>query len=140
MSADVLFLIVNRMALVGWVLLAVLPRRSARLIAGAVIPLLLSLAYALLLAQNWGRVEGGFGSLEDVVRLFSDRWMVLIGWIHYLAFDLFLGAWQVRDGQKHGIPHLVLLPCLFATLMFGPVGLVLYFTLRVYRTRSLAVE
>lgn len=140
MSADLLFLIVNRVALAGWILLAVLPRRSARLIAGALIPLLLSLAYALLLAQNWGRIEGGFGSLEDVVRLFSDRWMVLIGWIHYLAFDLFLGAWQVRDGHRQGIPHLWLIPCLFFTLMFGPVGLVLYMSLRAYRTRSLALE
>jgi hypothetical protein len=55
----------------------------------------------------------------------------LAGWIHYLAFDLFVGAWEVRDAQRQGIHHLLVIPCLLATLMAGPAGLALYWLLRV---------
>jgi hypothetical protein len=53
-----------------------------------------------------------------------------VGWAHYLAFDLFVGSWEVRDSQRLKIPHWQVVPCLLFTLMVGPVGLVLYLTLR----------
>jgi hypothetical protein len=74
---------------------------------------------------------GGFGSLQEVTILFSDPNLLLAGWIHYLAFDLFVGAWEVRDAQRQGIHHLLVIPCLLATLMAGPAGLALYWLLRV---------
>jgi len=49
--------------------------------------------------------------------------LLLAGWVHYLAFDLFIGSWEVEDAAANGIPHWLLLPCLFLTLMVGPVGL-----------------
>ncbi len=140
MSPELIFAVANKVAILGWIVLALTPRKTARLLSGVAIPAALGLSYAVLLALHFGSVEGGFGSLEDVVKLFSDRWMVLIGWIHYLAFDLFIGAWQSRDAQKHGISHLLVLPCLFFTLMFGPVGLLLYLALRAVKTHQLALE
>ncbi len=62
--------------------------------------------------------------------LFSNRWVLLAGWIHYLCFDLFIGSWQVRDAAANNISHWLVIPCLFLTFMFGPVGLLLYFALR----------
>ena len=53
-------------------------------------------------------------------------WLLLAGWIHYLAFDLFVGSWEVRDAQERGIPHLAVVPCLLLTFMFGPAGWFLY--------------
>lgn len=129
MSPDLIFQIATKIAVAGWLLLAFLPRKS-RLVSGAIIPLLLSLAYACLLALNITRMQGDFSTLEGVMRLFTDRWMVLIGWIHYLAFDLFIGAWETRDAQERGLSRWLVLPCLFLTLMFGPVGLLLYFLAR----------
>ena len=59
-------------------------------------------------------------------RLFGDEALLLAGWVHYLAFDLFVGSWEVRDAQRLGIPHLLVVPCLVLTFLFGPVGLLLY--------------
>jgi Mn2+/Fe2+ NRAMP family transporter len=58
------------------------------------------------------------------------------GWIHYLVFDLFVGAWQVRDAQRRGITHLAVIPCLVLTLLAGPVGLLLYLALRTGMRRG----
>jgi hypothetical protein len=59
--------------------------------------------------------------------------------VHYLAFDLFVGSWEVRDSRVHGIPHWFVLPCLFLTFMFGPAGWLLYLTVRVVRTHNAAI-
>jgi hypothetical protein len=61
--------------------------------------------------------------------LFTDRWLVLAGWVHYLAFDLFIGSWQVRDARRNHVPFLLVLPCLVLTFLFGPIGLLLYLIL-----------
>ena len=74
--------------------------------------------------------EGGFGTLAEVKALFRVDALLLAGWIHYLAFDLFVGAWIVRDSQTHDLRHLLVIPCLFFTLMAGPFGLLLYLGLR----------
>ena len=74
-----------------------------------------------------------------VAKLFSNRWLLLAGWIHYLAFDLFIGAWEVRDAQDLGISHFIVIPCLLLTFLFGPAGLLLYFVIRVARLRALAI-
>ena len=75
--------------------------------------------------------------MAAVTALFSVPELILAGWIHYLAFDLFVGAWELKDAQKERIHHIVVVPCLLTTLMFGPGGLVLYwFIKRVYRFKG----
>jgi hypothetical protein len=71
--------------------------------------------------------------------LFQNKWLLLAGWIHYLAFDLFIGSWQVRDAAKQGISHWLVIPCLALTFMFGPIGLLLYFLLRGVKVSSLVL-
>ena len=60
-----------------------------------------------LIFSNIQGAEGGFGSLADVATLFQKQELLLAGWIHYLAFDLFIGAWETRDAARNQIPHLV---------------------------------
>ena len=60
---------------------------------------------------------------------------MLAGWVHYLAFDLFVGSWQVRDGQEHHIPHWAIVPALILTFLFGPAGLLLYAIIRMLTAR-----
>ena len=128
----------SSLALLGWGLLVFLPRqRVAHLLAGVAIPLAISVVYLVLIAQHFGRGEGGFGSLADVARLFSNPALLLAGWVHYLAFDLFIGAWEVRDARRHDISHLLVVPCLLLTFMLGPIGLLSYWALRSWRTRGL---
>ena len=71
-------------------------------------------------------------SLEGVMRLFASPWLVLAGWLHYLAFDLFVGAWLTRDASRNGIRHVLVVPCLIATLLAGPIGLGSYLVLRQF--------
>lgn len=134
MTPEQVFQIVNLMAVVGWLLLATLPRRAwvSKGTAAGVIPTL-ALVYVGLIVLHWRGAQGGFGSLEEVARLFSNPWLLVAGWVHYLAFDLFVGSWVVRDARSRGIPHWLVLPCLFFTFMFGPAGWLLYMALRLGR-------
>ena len=132
MTEAVIFQLLNAAAMPGWALLLVAPRWrwTAPLISGCLLPWLMGIAYLVLLVMGLGSMDGGFLTLEQVQALFRSPHAVLVGWAHYLAFDLFVGSWEVRDSQRLGIPHWHVVPCLFFTLMFGPVGLVLYLTLR----------
>ena len=141
MTPDQIFTLANLVAVAGWVLLAVFPGRPwvANAITAVVVPSLLAVTYVVLIALHWGGSEGGFGSLEQVAQLFANPWLLLAGWVHYLAFDLFVGAWEARDARTHGIPHWLVLPCLFLTFMFGPAGWLLYMSVRTVRRRVLTV-
>ena len=75
-------------------------------------------------------------TLSGAMGLLQDRHMMLAAWVHYLIFDLFVGAWQVRDARRRGVPHWLVVPGLFATLMAGPVGLLWYLVVRFVRDRS----
>jgi hypothetical protein len=121
---DILFSCANMTALVGWCLLIFVPRWRgvAQAVASVAVPTLLSVAYAALIGVWWSRTEGGFGSLEEVHALFQTPGALLAGWIHYLAFDLFVGAWIARECRREGVPHLVVIPILILTFLFGPMG------------------
>jgi|SRR5271165_4827824 len=143
MTPEQVFSLANTTALLGWLLLVILgPRRwVAPLVTGAILPLLFAILYASLLVAHWGDTPGGgFGSLAQVSALFSNRWLLLAGWVHYLAFDLFIGSWQVRDARANNIPHWFVIPCLILTFMLGPTGWLLYFLIRVVRVRSLSLD
>ena len=130
------------LVLPGWLLLIFLPRWkwSARVIAGVLIPLLLALIYLYLIVTHFRGSEGNFNSLAEVLKLFQNPYNLLAGWVHYLAFDLFIGSWEVRDSRRLGIHHLLVVPCLVLTFLFGPVGLLLYFALRWFMKRRLIVN
>lgn len=135
LTPDHLFSWVNAAALLGWALLVLAPRwRGTRwLVLGGALPLGLAAAYGLLIGAHYlgahGQ-QGGFASLAQVAALFQDPWALLAGWVHYLCFDLFTGAWEVRDAQRCNLPHWLLVPCLLLTFLFGPLGLLLYFGVR----------
>ncbi len=140
---ETVFSIGNMAILPAWLLLAVLPKwRGTQLIAALLVPLLLSAAYAILLAMSMSGAfpgDGGpvdFQSIEGVRNIFSTDAGVVIGWFHFLAFDLFVGAWEGREARRIGLSHWLLLPCLFLTLMFGPVGFLLFMILRTLHTRG----
>lgn len=142
MSPEQIFSLCGMLVLPGWLLLVFLPRWkwTARLVCPVVIPLVLACVYLWLIVTTFGRTPGGFGSLAEVSLLFQNPRALLAGWIHYLAFDLFIGSWEVRDAQRVGIHPLLVVPCLVLTFLFGPIGLLLYFILRASIRRKLTVE
>lgn len=140
MDPALLFLICNFGVLPFWALLVVAPswEWTERLVHSALIPLLLAAVYALALFSS-ARPEGAsMSSLAGVMALFTVPEAMLAGWVHYLAFDLFVGAWAVRDARRLEIPHVAVAPCLLLTLMLGPIGLAAYCVLRLAMRRELS--
>jgi hypothetical protein len=128
----------NALALMGWIALAASPpgrRWTAAVwrLTGWWLPLLLAAAYIALLAGHWG--PGGFGSLAEVRQLFEQPGLLAAGWLHYLAFDLFVGTWMARDAGERGVAHAFVVPCLLLTFLFGPAGLLAYAALILLRER-----
>jgi hypothetical protein len=142
MSIDLIFSAANILALLGWAGLILLPGQTwvTGAVAGFAIPVLLSVAYAGLIAAFWATAEGGFSSLDDVRLLFQTPGLLLAGWLHYLAFDLFVGAWEVRTARAEGIPHLLIVPALILTFLFGPAGFFLFIAIRAVARRPRALE
>jgi Domain of unknown function (DUF4281) len=138
MKAEQIFSIANLLAMLSWLLIIILPRWrvTAKIVLNAAIPLLLSVAYLVLIILFFGAAEGGFGSLANVMKLFTNEWAVLAGWIHYLAFDLFVGSWEVKDAQANGISHWFVIPCLILTFLLGPIGFLLYNILRLFLAKK----
>lgn len=143
MPPDTLFQIANPIALLGWVALIFAPfaPRIADLMARLIIPILMSVAYSALILAYWSGSTGGYSSLPDVMRLFTDPHIALAGWVHYLAFDLLVGAWATRTARAAGIPHLLVLPHLALIFLFGPAGFLTFYAMHAtFRLRAQANE
>lgn len=138
---ETVFSFATFIAIFGWILLVAVPADPrARLLSGVIIPLALSVIYLVFIFLHFSGAPGGFGSLADVRTLFGKDELLLAGWVHYLAFDLFIGAWESRDSQRLQIPRLVMVPCYVMTFMLGPIGLLFYFAIRTAKTRALDLE
>lgn len=132
MSPNAIFSVANILAMCGWLLLIAVPanRRAVHVVSGVVIPAIFAALYGVLIAIFFFRSDGGFSSLPDVATLFSSPWLLLAGWLHYLAFDLLVGSWEARDARERGINHALVVPCLIVTFLFGPAGWLLYLGVR----------
>lgn len=139
MDWSLVFNMVNLLALVAWAALILLPRWPVLLSALLYLGIgLLCLIYATgliglltgLLAA--GGTSGGadFTTIAGVRAIFSTDAGVVIGWTHYLAFDLFVGLWIARDGDAKRIGRLIQAPILLATFMAGPLGLLIWLIIR----------
>lgn len=142
MDWNQLFTFINVVAVAGWLALGLLPRRGAVLDAvmwGGVA--LLCAAYAAIFVMLFGGladpVRDAAGpappfeySVDGLKAMFASRGAIVVGWTHYLAFDLFVGLWIARDADTRGVGRLVQAPILFATFMAGPIGLLAWLLLR----------
>lgn len=146
MNPHTLYVYFNYGILVPWSLLVFAPRWrwTRRLVHGALVPLVLCAAHASLIVALYATAnvpDGASGAtLASVMRMFDAPWLALVCWIHYLAFDLFVGAWMARDGARHELPHLAVAPCLVVTLFFGPAGFLVYFVVRYVLRRRTSFE
>jgi hypothetical protein len=141
-APDPIFRLCGTLAMLGWFFLVSTPvwpktlrERWPRLLGAIWIPAIIAAIYTALIFTHWAGHPGGFNSLDGVMELFTSRWLVLAGWIHYLAFDLFIGGWELEDSRQRGVPHLAMIPILLLTFFFGPIGLLIYLAIRsiVYR-------
>ena len=134
MSDAQLFGLANAVPLLGWLALAFAPLARTRLVAGArLVAALLAAAYTVLVGTALLRAGGpspDLTTLDGLARAFSNPHVMLLGWVHYLALDLWTGAWEAEEAGRRGLPHGLVLPCLALTFLAGPAGLLLFLVLR----------
>jgi hypothetical protein len=139
MNATSIFSFGNSFVLLGWILLIFLPtwKYTQTIILNGMI-VLFALIYAFLLLKDIGSFSvDSFSTLANVKALFQNDNAVAMGWIHYLAFDLFVGAYIVKKSQQLQISRwLYTLPLPF-TFMFGPVGYLLFFLIKTFKTKTI---
>ena len=126
------FALANLIVVPAWLLLVIAPGwKWTRMLAAYITPAILAVAWAVLMLGQFAPHGGGFGSLNQLQELTQNRYILVAVWLHNLILDVFLGAWEVRDAQRLGVPHLYVIPCLIVTFLAGPVGLLAYFGVRI---------
>lgn len=140
MTPELLFKFANLFAVAGWIgLIAGIATSRPWLrdrLAGLYWPMMIAVGYALAIMAGWSDGEGGFESLSAVRQLFSNDWLLLAGWMHYLAFDLLVGAWIAAETERAGLSRLVLIPVLPLAFLFGPLGFLLFHLIRFSHRRG----
>ena len=131
-----------------WLMLIIIPNSkfTTFFINSVILPLILSTAYiyviyqAILLEEPILDIFKIYFSLENLYTLFATESFLLIFWLHFLAVNLFLGSWISRDGVKYNMTRsLVFLP-LILVYFTGPLGLVLYWVIRVFYAKKLGLH
>ncbi|MEM6584262.1 MAG: ABA4-like family protein [Pseudomonadota bacterium] len=143
MDWGVVFSGANLVALIAWALLILAPRWPALLsgILYLVIGGLCALYASLLISVLTGFIPAGdggadFSTIEGVRSIFGSDIGVVIGWTHYLAFDLFVGVWIARDADAKFFARWIQAPILLATFIAGPLGLLIWLIVREPRARA----
>ncbi|MDP6907933.1 MAG: ABA4-like family protein, partial [Flavobacteriales bacterium] len=127
----------NLSVIPAWFLLVVFPRKriTELVVHSYLYPFILGILYITLLVLSFGG-EGGMDSLENLKLSFAREEVLVLGWVHYLVFDLFIAAWISRDSRKNHIAHLKIIPSLVLTLLLGPVGLLTYLIIRWFQLKK----
>lgn len=145
MSWELGYNVINALVVPAWALLLVLPRSpiTRALVHSMLWPVLMGAIYTILLIGSMffglSHPDAGF-SFTGVQALFDHPNGLLVGWTHYLVFDLFVGVWIARDAQRREISHIVTVPCLLGAFLFGPVGLLLYAMIRVFSGKGFSLD
>lgn len=140
MNLDQLFRIASTVVLIGWLALALAPlNRPMMVTAARLVAALLAGGYVAIvghaLATGPAPAGASFMTLDGIASLFTSRTALLGGWVHYLAFDLWVGSWEAEDAPRARVPHALLLACLVLTFLAGPAGLLLYLLVKAARRR-----
>ena len=140
-----IYLVANWGVIPFWLLLVVAPNHSlTNFFAQSIIaPLLLAIGYIYLsyIIYLEGNIFDGFelyNGLDGLYSMFANEAFLLIFWLHFLAISLFAGAWIVRDSKKYLIPKIITIPSLILTYFSGPVGLIIYWFLRIFFARKVS--
>lgn len=140
MDAASIFSLGNSCILIGWILLIFLPNwkyTQVSILNGLIV--LYSVVYAYLILRDIGGFRAdSFSTLANVKALFQNDNAVAAGWFHYLAFDLFVGAYIVRKSISLGISRWLYTLALPFTFMFGPMGYLIFFIIKSLKTKSLS--
>ena len=138
MNPDILYFLVNTLALVAWIALSVAPydTRVQQGTLGGIVVMLAGLYAVLFIGSFDGAMVKDLATLDGLMGLFSNKQAVVLGWTHYLAFDLLAGIYIVRNAQTNEVSSRAILPFLWLTFMAGPLGWLTYVIFRAVKTKK----
>jgi hypothetical protein len=138
LNPENIYLIANWGIIPFWLLLILVPNNGlSNFLAQSIIaPLLLAIGYVYLSYNIYldGDIFDGFelySGIDGLYSMFANETLLLLFWLHFLAISLFAGAWMVRDARKYFIPKILLIPSLILTYFTGPVGILIYWFVRI---------
>ena len=129
-----------------WLMLIFIPnsRITQIFVNSVILPLILSIAYVYTIYQTILLEEPIFDffklylSLDNLYTIFATESFLLVFWLHFLALNLFLGSWISREGIKYNIPRSLVFTPLILVYLTGPLGLVLYWLIRVFYAKRIS--
>jgi hypothetical protein len=124
MAWTAVFSFTSSLAMLGWLVLLLAPRRWSVFawLPRWLVPGAIAVVYTALMGAHFAASGGGYGSIAEVRQLFTSDPVLVAGWGHYLAFDLLIGVLLADRMDRVGVPRLLQTPVLLATFMFGPAG------------------
>ena len=144
-NSETIYLIANWGVIPFWLLLIFAPNHGLTnfFTQSIVAPLILGIAYAYLsynLYLDNNLFEGFelYSGLDGLYSMFANETLLLIFWLHFLSISLFAGAWIVRDAKRYLVPKIITIPSLILTYFSGPVGLVIYWFLRIFFAKKIS--
>ena len=147
LNLENIYLIANWGVIPFWLLLIFSPYHPITnfFVQSVIAPLLLAAGYIYLSYGIFieGEILSGFelySGLDGLYALFANDAFLLIFWLHFLSISLFAGAWIVRDGKKYFMPKILLIPSLILTYFTGPIGLVVYWFIRIFFAKKISLN
>lgn len=140
MTPSMFFTLLNIVSAAGWLLILIISRfwKGADAFLVCVVVAILAAAYSYFNFAHIGEAGGiaGFSSLEGVTKIFSNPWLIDAAWAHIVGIDLIIGLLIKNNAAKHGIPYGLVVIILLVTIVFGPLGLLLYLLARWIKTKQ----
>ena len=140
-----IYLLANWGVIPFWLLLVFAPHHGFTnfINQSIIVPLLLATSYSYLSSNLYleGNIFDSFelySGLDGLYSMFANETLLLVFWLHFLAISLFTGTWIVRDSRKYLIPKIIIIPSLVLTYFSGPVGLVIYWLVRIFFAKKIS--
>ncbi len=146
-SIETLYMWINLGVLPFWFILIVFPQSHlSRIFVTSIFPFfILSGVYIFILYKSYligYDFDGNFTlylGLSELSRLFEDHLYIMIFWTHFIAINLFIGGWIVKDSQKFSINKVLMAVPLIVTYLIGPIGLFLYWIIRIFYAKRISL-
>ena len=144
-TIEMLYYWVNLGVLPFWLILIFFPQSHiCRYLVTSIFPIfLLGGAYVFMLYKSYVGsydFDGNFDlylGINNISDLFSDKTFLMMFWIHFISINLFTGGWIVRDSQRLAINKIVIIFPLLITYLIGPIGIFIYWLIRIFYAKSI---
>tara|TARA_A100001011_G_scaffold398864_1_gene504881 strand:+ start:2913 stop:3383 length:471 start_codon:yes stop_codon:yes gene_type:complete len=147
LTTENIYLVTNWGVIPLWLLLIFAPNNNFTklLVNSVVVPLILGSAYLFISYKLFldGSIVESFNlylGLTNLYAIYSNEDFLLVFWLHFLSISLFVGSWIARDSIRYNIPKFLSSICLILTYFTGPVGLVLYWLIRIFFAKKINLD